>query len=117
VRVSHLAMHLEGHLAELDINPLMVLPSGQGVKAVDAPRRVSQHIALHVAQSLTQKFAGPNCRRQLLFMPQFRHCQGEPRYALFGTVRVCHIPTTSPFVVDGPVLWLALDAPGDAATA
>jgi acetate---CoA ligase (ADP-forming) len=32
VRVSHLAMHL----AELDINPLMVLPSGQGVKAVDA---------------------------------------------------------------------------------
>ena len=37
VRVSHLAMHLEGHLAELDINPLMVLPSGQRpVKAVDA---------------------------------------------------------------------------------
>jgi len=36
VRVSHLAMHLKGHLAELDINPLMVLPSGQGVKAVDA---------------------------------------------------------------------------------
>jgi acyl-CoA synthetase (NDP forming) len=36
VRVSHLATHLEGHLAELDINPLMVLPSGQGVKAVDA---------------------------------------------------------------------------------
>jgi acetyltransferase len=36
VRVSHLAMHLEGHLAELDINPLMVLPSDQGVKAVDA---------------------------------------------------------------------------------
>jgi acyl-CoA synthetase (NDP forming) len=36
VCVSHLAMHLEGHLAELDINPLMVLPSGQGVKAVDA---------------------------------------------------------------------------------
>jgi hypothetical protein len=29
-------MHLEGHLAELDINPLMVLLSGQGVKAVDA---------------------------------------------------------------------------------
>jgi succinyl-CoA synthetase beta subunit len=29
-------MHLEGHLAELDINPLMVLPSGQGVKAADA---------------------------------------------------------------------------------
>ena len=36
VRVSHLAMHLDGHLAELDINPLMVLPAGQGVKAVDA---------------------------------------------------------------------------------
>ncbi|MGA8499651.1 MAG: acetate--CoA ligase family protein, partial [Xanthobacteraceae bacterium] len=36
VRVSHLAMHMEGHLAELDINPLMVLPSGHGVKAVDA---------------------------------------------------------------------------------
>jgi succinyl-CoA synthetase beta subunit len=36
VRVSHLAMHLEGHLAELDINPLLVLPRGQGVKAVDA---------------------------------------------------------------------------------
>jgi acyl-CoA synthetase (NDP forming) len=36
VRVSHLAMHIEGHLAELDINPLMVLPSGHGVKAVDA---------------------------------------------------------------------------------
>ncbi len=36
VRVSHLAMHLEGHLAELDINPLMVLPRGQGVKAADA---------------------------------------------------------------------------------
>jgi len=36
VRVFYLAMHLEGHLAELDINPLMVLPSGQGVKAVDA---------------------------------------------------------------------------------
>ena len=26
VRVSYLAVHLEGHLAELDINPLMVLP-------------------------------------------------------------------------------------------
>ena len=35
-RVSYLAMQIEGHLAELDINPLMVLPSGQGVKAVDA---------------------------------------------------------------------------------
>jgi hypothetical protein len=36
VRVSHLAMHMEGHLAELDINPLMVLPSRQGVKALEA---------------------------------------------------------------------------------
>jgi acetate---CoA ligase (ADP-forming) len=36
VRVSYLPMHLEGHLAELDINPLMVLPSSQGVKVVDA---------------------------------------------------------------------------------
>jgi acetyltransferase len=34
-RVSHLAMHIDRYLAELDINPLMVLPSGQGVKAVD----------------------------------------------------------------------------------
>ena len=36
VRVSYLAMHMDGHLAELDVNPLMVLPSGHGVKAVDA---------------------------------------------------------------------------------
>jgi acetyltransferase len=36
VRVSHLAAHLEGCLLELDINPLMVLPEGRGVKAVDA---------------------------------------------------------------------------------
>ena len=36
VRVSYLAMHLEGHLTALDINPLMALPSGQGAKAVDA---------------------------------------------------------------------------------
>jgi acetate---CoA ligase (ADP-forming) len=36
VRVSQMAVNLEGRLAELDINPLMVLPVGQGVKAVDA---------------------------------------------------------------------------------
>jgi acetyltransferase len=36
VNVSHLAVNLEGQLAELDINPLLVLPAGQGVKAVDA---------------------------------------------------------------------------------
>ncbi len=36
VRVSQMAVNLEGRIAELDINPLMVLPVGQGVKAVDA---------------------------------------------------------------------------------
>jgi len=36
VRVSCLAMHMEGYLAEFDINPLMVRPSGRGAKAVDA---------------------------------------------------------------------------------
>lgn len=36
VKVSHLAVHLDGKLAELDINPVMVLPVGQGVKAADA---------------------------------------------------------------------------------
>jgi acetyltransferase len=36
VQVSHLAVNLEGKLSELDINPLMVLPEGQGVKAADA---------------------------------------------------------------------------------
>ena len=36
VQVSQLAAQLEGSLAELDINPLIALPAGQGVKAVDA---------------------------------------------------------------------------------
>ncbi len=36
VRVSQMAAQLEGSLAELDINPLIVLPAGQGVKAADA---------------------------------------------------------------------------------
>jgi acetyltransferase len=36
VQVSQLAVNLEGNLSELDINPLMVLPEGQGVKAADA---------------------------------------------------------------------------------
>jgi acetyltransferase len=36
VKVSHLAVNLEGQLTELDINPLMVLPRGKGVKAADA---------------------------------------------------------------------------------
>ncbi|MEE8177874.1 MAG: acetate--CoA ligase family protein [Acidobacteriota bacterium] len=36
VRVSQMGVQLEGKLAELDVNPLMVLPAGQGVKAADA---------------------------------------------------------------------------------
>jgi len=36
VDISHMAVSLDGRLAELDINPLLVLPKGQGVKAVDA---------------------------------------------------------------------------------
>jgi acyl-CoA synthetase (NDP forming) len=36
VRVSQLAVDLKGQIAALDINPLMVLPQGQGVRAVDA---------------------------------------------------------------------------------
>ncbi|MDE2842494.1 MAG: acetate--CoA ligase family protein [Chloroflexota bacterium] len=36
VQVSQMAAQLEGTLSELDINPLMVLPQGQGVRAVDA---------------------------------------------------------------------------------
>ena len=36
VSVSDLAVHLEGTIEELDINPLAVLPEGQGVKALDA---------------------------------------------------------------------------------
>jgi hypothetical protein len=36
VHVSHLAVHFEGRLAELDINPLMVLREGEGVRALDA---------------------------------------------------------------------------------
>ena len=36
VSVSHMAAHLEGTVAELDINPLAVLPEGRGVKALDA---------------------------------------------------------------------------------
>ena len=50
-RVSHLAMHLKGRLPELDINPLMVLPRGQGVKAVDALVVFAAH-TLHVAECL-----------------------------------------------------------------
>ena len=36
IRVSDLAVNLEGVIAEMDINPLAVLPEGQGVKALDA---------------------------------------------------------------------------------
>ena len=36
VAVSNLAVHLGDAFTELDINPLMVLPAGQGVKAADA---------------------------------------------------------------------------------
>ena len=36
VCVSDLAVNLEGVIAELDINPLAVLPDGQGVRALDA---------------------------------------------------------------------------------
>ena len=36
VAVSHLAVQLEDELAELDINPLLVLPEGEGVVAADA---------------------------------------------------------------------------------
>lgn len=36
VRVSEFAVHLEGKIAELDINPLAVMPEGEGVKALDA---------------------------------------------------------------------------------
>jgi acyl-CoA synthetase (NDP forming) len=36
VRVSQLAVDLRGQIAALDINPLMVLPEGKGVRAVDA---------------------------------------------------------------------------------
>jgi acyl-CoA synthetase (NDP forming) len=36
VRVSHLAADLRDELSELDLNPLIVLPAGHGVVAVDA---------------------------------------------------------------------------------
>jgi acyl-CoA synthetase (NDP forming) len=36
VRVSRLALDLETHLSELDINPLLVLPEGRGVRVADA---------------------------------------------------------------------------------
>jgi len=36
VRLGELAVALEGQLAALDVNPLLVLPEGQGVLALDA---------------------------------------------------------------------------------
>ena len=36
MQVSDLAVHLDGVIEELDINPLAVLPEGRGVKALDA---------------------------------------------------------------------------------
>jgi acetate---CoA ligase (ADP-forming) len=36
VRLSALAMDLKDHVAELDINPLFVMPAGKGAKAADA---------------------------------------------------------------------------------
>jgi acetyltransferase len=36
VRVSRMALDLESHLSELDINPLLVLPEGRGVRVADA---------------------------------------------------------------------------------
>jgi acyl-CoA synthetase (NDP forming) len=36
LRVQRMAMELGDSLAELDINPLMVLPRGQGAVALDA---------------------------------------------------------------------------------
>jgi acetyltransferase len=36
VKVSHMALELEETVAELDINPLLVLPEGKGVCVADA---------------------------------------------------------------------------------
>ena len=36
MRLQRLALEIGDEIAELDINPLMVLPTGQGVVAVDA---------------------------------------------------------------------------------
>ena len=36
VKISDLALELRDQVAELDINPLLVLPEGQGVRVADA---------------------------------------------------------------------------------
>ncbi|RPI46547.1 MAG: CoA-binding protein [Betaproteobacteria bacterium] len=46
-KVSALAVDLRDHLAELDINPLFVLPAGRGVKAGDALIKPLPMHALH----------------------------------------------------------------------
>jgi succinyl-CoA synthetase beta subunit len=40
--MSRMAVVLEGTLAELEINPLIVLPEGRGVKAVDVLATLAQ---------------------------------------------------------------------------
>jgi acetyltransferase len=40
VKLSALAVDLKDSVAELDINPLIVMPKGQGVKAADALIRI-----------------------------------------------------------------------------
>jgi len=43
VRLSQLAVDLGDRIAALDVNPLMVLPKGQGVRAVDALVELAPH--------------------------------------------------------------------------
>jgi len=43
VSLSQLAVDLGDHLAALEINPLMVLPEGQGVCAVDTLVELAAH--------------------------------------------------------------------------
>jgi len=49
VRVSYLAMHLEGHLAELDINSADGAAVRPGREGGRRPRDFARHIALHAA--------------------------------------------------------------------
>ena len=44
VSISQMAVNLEGRLAELDINPLLVLPAGSGVVAADALVVVAEQV-------------------------------------------------------------------------